>query len=234
MAHASHLVCFTSRISPQESSRREAFAGIAAAGAALVPAVANAAAGESPRFSVFGLLGDGSSYSEGAAYGTDQAKPLYSPYSVYGEAGADSLYKVGGAEYIAKKKAVLAETKKRIQKLPGYAEKKKWFEVTDELSRYMYETRGAVVYLATSVQQKEAAAEFFKAIEEVANAARLKKQDACLAAIQSPSPLSTLFLPSFKLEVWQHNTYTAFLGLKSRFSLHRRSLDDRIRIDIVV
>lgn len=169
---------------PQESSRREAFAGIAAAGAALVPVVANAAAGESPRFSVFGLLGDGSSYSEGAAYGTDQSKPLYSPYSVYGEASSDSLYKAGSSEYVAKKKAVLAETKKRIQKLPAYAQKKKWFEVTDELSRYMYETRGAVTYLATSVQQKEAAADFFKAIEEVANAARLKKQDACLAAIE--------------------------------------------------
>lgn len=167
----------------QETGRREAFAGIAAAGAALVPAVANAAAGESPRFSVFGLIGDGTSYSEGAAYGSDQSKPLYSPYSVYGDAGPESLYKKENADYIARKKAILAETKVRISKLPAYAEKKKWFEVTDELSRYMYETRGAVKYLATSVEQKEAATEFFRAIEEVANAARLKKQDACLAAI---------------------------------------------------
>lgn len=149
----------------------------------MVPAAANAAAGESPRFSVFGLIGDGTSYSEGAAYGSDQSKPLYSPYSVYGDAGEDSLYKAGAAEYVAKKKAVLAETKKRLTKLPAYAEKKKWFEVTDELSRYMYETRAAIKYLATTVQQKEAATEFFKAIEEVAGAARLKKQDACLAAI---------------------------------------------------
>jgi len=149
----------------------------------LVPAAANAATGEAPRFSVFGLLGDGSSYSEGAAYGTDQAKPLYSPYSVYGEAGADSLYKADQGEYVNRKKAVLAETKKRIQAMPAYAQKKKWFEVTDELNRYMYETRGAVRYLAKTVDQKEAAAEFFQAIEKVGNSARLKKQDACLAAI---------------------------------------------------
>jgi hypothetical protein len=167
----------------QETGRREAFAGIAAAGAALVPVVANAAAGESPRFSVFGLLGDGTSYSEGAAYGSDQSKPLYSPYSVYGEAGSESLFKEDNAEYIARKKAILVETKKRMAKLPAYAEKKKWFEVTDELSRYMYETRGAVRYLAKSVEQKEAATEFFQAMEEVANNARLKRQDACLAAI---------------------------------------------------
>lgn len=158
-------------------------AKIAAAGAAMVPVAANAAAGESPRFSVFGLIGDGTSYSEGAAYGSDQSKAVYSPYSVYGEAGEESLYKPGGDEYVARKKAVLAETKVRIGKLPAYAQKKKWFEVTDELSRYMYETRGAVRYLAKSVQQKEAATEFFQAIEEVSNNARLKKQDACLAAI---------------------------------------------------
>ena len=149
----------------------------------MVPVAANAAAGESPRFSVFGLLGDGTSYSEGAAYGTDQSKPLYSPYSVYGEAGSDSLYNADKAEYVARKKAVLAETKKRIEKMPAYAEKKRWFEVTNELDRYMYETRGSIKYLAKSVQQKEAAADFFKAIEEVGNSARLKKQDACLAAI---------------------------------------------------
>ena len=167
----------------QETGRREAFAGIAAAGAALVPVVANAAAGESPRFSVFGLIGDGSSYSEGAAYGTDQSKPLYSPYSVYGDAGPDSLFKEDSADYIARKKAVLAETKKRMAKLPAYAQKKKWFEVTDELSRYMYETRASVNYLAKSPEQKAAAVAYFRAIEDVANNARLKKQDETLAAI---------------------------------------------------
>ena len=167
----------------KETSRREAFAGIAAAGAALAPAVANAAAGESPRFSVFGVIGDGTAYSEGAAYGSDQSTKVYSPYSVYGEAGPDSLYKADSSEYINRKKAVLAESKNRLSKIPAYIEKKQWFNVNDELTRYMYETRGAVRYLSKTVQQKEAAEEFFLAIEKVSNAARLKKQSACAAAL---------------------------------------------------
>jgi hypothetical protein len=174
-----------------QESRRDALAGIAAAGAALVPAAANAAAGESPRFSVFGLIGDGTSYSEGAAYGSDQSTPLYSPYSVYGEAGKDSLYKGPATpEVVAKKKAVLAETRKRLEKLPAYIEKKKWYEVTNELTRFMYETRGAVRTLTTSVQQEEAAEEFFKALEATSGAARYKKQDACAAA--AAKSISTL------------------------------------------
>lgn len=90
-----------------ENSRREAMASIAGAAAALVPIAANAAAGESPRFSVFGVIGDGSSYSEGAAYGSDQSAKLYSPYSVYGEPGTDdALYKPGSdTEGVNRKKA---------------------------------------------------------------------------------------------------------------------------------
>lgn len=157
----------------------------------MAPAAANAAAGESPRFSVFGLIGDGGAYSEGAAYGSDQSTPLYSPYSVYGEAGEKSLYKgPASAEVVAKKKAVLAETRKRLERLPAYIEKKKWYEVTNELTRFMYETRGAVKTLTTNVQQEEAAEEFFKAIEATSGAARYKKQDACASA--AAKSLSTL------------------------------------------
>jgi hypothetical protein len=165
-------------------------AGVAVGTAFLPVIAANAAAGESPRFSVFGLLGDGSSMSEGAAYGTDQAGKLYSPYSVYGDAGSDSLYKEGAPEYTAKKKAVLAETKKRLQKLPAYIDKKKWFEVSNELSRFMYETRGAAVYLAQSPEQKSAATDFFKAIEATNLAARQKNgSEAAVAAADSLSKL---------------------------------------------
>ena len=168
----------------EAASRREALVkGAAMTGAAFLPAAANAAAGESPRFSVFGLIGDTDSFSENTAYGTDQSGKLYSPYSVYGESGADSLYnKYDKAEYVAKKKAVLAETKKRLGNLPAYVEKKKWFEVRDELTRFMYETRGAAKYLATTPAQKKAATAFFKAIEETDGAARLKNQGACAAA----------------------------------------------------
>jgi len=164
------------------AERREIFGVIAGAAAALVPAAANAAAGESPRFSVFGVLGDGTSYSEGAAYGSDQNSPLYSPYSVYGEASDKSLYKPGNSGDIDRKKAILTETKNRLSLLDAYITKKEWYNVKDELTRYMYETRGAVRGLADSPDQKKAATAFFKAMEETYTAASLKKQDACAAA----------------------------------------------------
>mmetsp|Transcript_32452 Transcript_32452/g.48041 ORF Transcript_32452/g.48041 Transcript_32452/m.48041 type:complete len:197 (-) Transcript_32452:175-765(-) len=166
-----------------QQSRRETLAKIAA-GAAFVPAAANAAAGESPRFSVFGLIGDGTSYSEGAAYGSDQASKLYSPYSVYGEE-ADSLYDPTNPAINERKKKILVESKVRLGKLDRYISRKEWFNVIDELNRYMYETRGAVAGLASTPNQKEAAADFFKAIEETNLAARLKKQDKCFAAAKS-------------------------------------------------
>jgi len=165
------------------AGRREAFGKIAAAGAALLPAAANAAVGESPRFSVFGVIGDGTSYSEGAAYGSDQSSKVYSPYSVYGEVGAkDAIYTPDDSEYSNRKKAVLAETKVRLNKIPAYVNKKEWFNVKDELTRYMYETRGAVRGLAKTVSQKEKADVFFQAIEATYGAATLRKGDACAAA----------------------------------------------------
>jgi photosystem II oxygen-evolving enhancer protein 3 len=166
-----------------ENSRREAMTSIAGAAAALIPVAANAAAGESPRFSVFGVIGDGGSYSEGAAYGSDQSAKVYSPYSVYGEVGtSDALYKAGNDSEVARKKAYIAESQKRLANLPGYVEKKQWFNVKDELTRYMYETRGAVRGLAKTPEQKKLAKKFFEAIEEATLQATLKNQDACAAA----------------------------------------------------
>lgn len=172
----------------QEASRRDALqsAGVAF-GAAFVPIAANAAAGESPRFSVFGLIGDGTSYSEGAAYGSDQKSPLYSPYSVYGDRSDNSLYKPGSPEYTARAKSILSETKKRLAKIPGYVEKKKWYEVRNELDRYMYETRRATKSLANSAVQKKAATEFFKAIEKTDLAARQRNGSAILDNVKDAS-----------------------------------------------
>merc|ERR1712051_23832 len=181
-AFAPQTTCPRADVALNAESRREAMAKFGAAAAAFgVPAIANAAAGEPPRFSVFGVLGDGTSYSEGAAYGSDQSTKTYSPYSVYGEAGEESLFKAGD-ETVARKKAVLVESRKRLEKLDAYIAKKQWFNVTTELDRYMYETRGAVRYLAKSVKQKEAATDFFEAIEKTNISAVLKKQDACAAA----------------------------------------------------
>eukprot|EP00980_Cylindrotheca_fusiformis_P002871 scaffold674_cov126-Cylindrotheca_fusiformis.AAC.10 len=181
MKIALSLAFITGAAAFSQDSRREALAGIAAAGAALVPAAANAAAGESPRFSIFGLIGDGTSYSEGAAYGSDQSTKVYSPYSVYGD-GENALYKEGSSEYAARKKAVVEETKVRLNKIPAYLEKSKWYEVTNELDRYMYETRAAINYLAKSPEQKKAAKDFYVAVENISNNARLKRKDATAAA----------------------------------------------------
>jgi len=177
------LIAYSAAFSQKDTSRRDAMAGIAAAGAALVPAIANAAAGESPRFSVFGLIGDGTSYSEGGAYGSDQKGKTYSAYSVYGEAGEDSLYKPGTEQYITKKKAVLVETAKRLKKLDYYADKKQWTQVPQELTRYMYETRASVTYLAKSKEQKKLAKEFYVQIEAATIAARQKKYENLKTAI---------------------------------------------------
>jgi photosystem II oxygen-evolving enhancer protein 3 len=180
-----------------ENSRREALSTIAAAGAIILPAAANAAAGESPRFSVFGLIGDGGAYSEGAAYGSDQSAPLYSPYSVYGNVGdAGALYESGNAGEVARKKGFIAESQKRLSKLPGYVEKKQWFNVKDELTRYMYETRGAVRGLAKTPEQKKLAKEFFQAIEEASLQATLKNGDKCAAASAQSAQLLDQFSKS--------------------------------------
>merc|ERR1712151_305239 len=154
------------------------------------------AVGESPRFSVFGLIGDGTSYSEGAAYGSDQAAKVYSPYSVYGNVGEGSVYKADDSEYANRKKAILAESQLRLTKLPAYIEKKKWFEVTTELDRYMYETRGAVRGLATTPELKAKATTFFKAIEDTNLQARLKNQDKCAAAAAASAASLDAFVGS--------------------------------------
>jgi len=166
----------------EAEARREVLAKIAAAGAAIIPLAANAAVGESPRYSVFGLIGDGTSFSEGAAYGSDQASKTYSPYSVYGDVGGDSLYVKDQDNEVSRKKAILAETKIRLGRIPAYVDKRQWFNVNDELTRYMYETRGAMRGLAKTVEQKEKATAFFKAIETTYGSASQRKQDACAAA----------------------------------------------------
>jgi len=68
-----------------ESSCRKV---VVVVGVAFIPAIVNAAAGKSPQFSIFGVIDDETSYSERAAYGSDQSTDVYSPYSVYSNVGA--------------------------------------------------------------------------------------------------------------------------------------------------
>lgn len=82
-----------------------------------------------------------------------------------------------------RKLGVVKETEKRLTRIPGYIEKKKWSEVTTELTRYVYETRAAMNYLAGDDSAKKAAAsEFFVAIEKITIACKLKDQAAASAA----------------------------------------------------
>ena len=185
------------------SSRREAIttgaaAAFGALGVAFLPAAAQAAVGESPRFSVFGLLGDGTSYSEGAAYGSDQSTKVYSPYSVYGNVEGNPNYDPENKEYTDRKKKVLTETRLRLQKLPRYVTRKEWFNVSDELARFMYETRGAARGLAKTPEQKKAATDFFKSIEATDLAARRKNQEVCAVAAADTVVKLDAFVSSLK------------------------------------
>jgi len=115
---------------------------------------------------------------------------------VYGEVGGNAIYKESDPAYASKKKAVLEETKKRVAKLPGYIEKKNWFEVSDELTRYMYETRGAMKFLAKTPEQKKAATAFFKAIEKTDVNARRRNGDAAMAGASESAAKLDAFIAS--------------------------------------
>merc|ERR1712176_1138514 len=76
--------------------------------------------------------------------------------------------------------------KKSLQKLASelkifqLTSRKKWSEVKTELTRFMYETRGAVRGLSKTREQQEVAASFFDAIERCSLNATLKKQEDCM------------------------------------------------------
>lgn len=156
---------------------------MAAAVAALAPAAASAKPGAGAKFSVFGLIGDGSSPSEGA-YGNDPAqKDAYSPYSPFNSRKGEEEYKPSDSLYSNRKLGVVKETEKRLTRIPAYIEKKKWSEVTTELTRYLYETRAAMNFLAgEDAAKKTAASDFFVAIEKINIACKLKDQEAAASA----------------------------------------------------
>lgn len=164
------------RMSAESQGRREfgaAFAAsLAAAGAA---SSANAVSGDSPKFSLFGVIGAGDSYSEGAAYGSDQSQGVYSAYSPYSAAGEQSL--ANGADYTKSLKATIAESEKRIRtKLTPEIEKKSWLNVSAELTRQVYNLRNAMNGLATTDAAKAKAKQFYVDIEELDLACKRKDQ----------------------------------------------------------
>mmetsp|Transcript_42813 Transcript_42813/g.84123 ORF Transcript_42813/g.84123 Transcript_42813/m.84123 type:complete len:210 (+) Transcript_42813:83-712(+) len=165
------------------ATRRDSFAAFTAAVVA-APSIASAVAGDSPKFSVFGIIGDGKSMSEGAAYGSDQATRVYSPYSVYDARSDKSVFKETDPGIPLRKKAIIAESRVRLTKIEPYIAKKQWFNVRDELTRYMYSLRDSMVYFTTDAKTKAAAKKFFVSLEKLDISAKQRKGDVAEKARQ--------------------------------------------------
>jgi len=171
-----------------ESGRRE-FASAAAAALAGVGFVqgASASAGTGAKFSLFGITkGQATSMSEGAAFGTDQSAPIYSPYSQYSPVTDKSLSnKVD--KTVAYKEFVL-NSEKRLPNYPAYIASKKWLEVKTENTRYLYSLRNAMNGLATTPAAKAAAKKVYLDLEELTYGATVKSQDKCNKAYAALIP----------------------------------------------
>ncbi|KAH8058600.1 D-xylose 1-dehydrogenase [Aureococcus anophagefferens] len=173
------LIASASALAPQHSkvqTRRELGSALVGIAGAFGAQAANAAAGESPKFS----------YSEGAMYGSDQKDAVYSPYSVYGKLGdPKAVYKKYNDKEVAFKKAMFADSSKRVAKTKQYIEKKSWEDVRSELERQVYNMRGTMNYLAAASGKPEATAaakKFYQDMEEVNLLSKRKKQAAALGA----------------------------------------------------
>jgi len=75
------------------------------------------------------------------------------------------------------KKAIIIESRVRLQKIEPYIAKKQWFNVRDELTRYMYSLRDSMVYFATDKETKAASKKFFVSLEKLDISAKQRKGD---------------------------------------------------------
>jgi acyl carrier protein phosphodiesterase len=115
--------------------------------------------------------------SEGAAFGTDQSAPIYSPYSQYSPVSDKSLAnKVDKAVFY---KEIVLNSEKRLPNYPAYIAGKKWLEVKTENTRYLYSLRNAMNGLATTPAAKTAAKKVYVDLEELTYGATTKSQEKC-------------------------------------------------------
>eukprot|EP00624_Nannochloropsis_granulata_P005426 evm.model.NODE_38444_length_19080_cov_24.654350.2 len=138
-----------------------------------MPEAAMAKAGEGPKQSVFGLGGDAAS----SPFVADT--PTYSPYSPYGT-GENALFKPLNDDDVKFYTSKVTESKKRVDKIAKYLEKKQWEEVRTELTRQMYDLRRAGGKLAENKQSPEASKalkSLFQDIEDLSVASRRKQID---------------------------------------------------------
>jgi hypothetical protein len=173
-----------------DASRRELGQGLLGAVGLFGSQAAFAEAGASPNFSFFGFFGNGNRQSEGGMYGSDQSSAVYSPYSVYGPRdGADVVYKRYNSKEIDFKRAMLAESEKRVKNVLPAIEKKNWESVRRDLDSQVYNMRNTMNYLAAGPSAKPgakaAAKQFYQDMESVNLLCKRKKQDAAKEAYSS-------------------------------------------------
>eukprot|EP00596_Hydrurales_sp_CCMP1899_P007625 CAMPEP_0119036270 /NCGR_PEP_ID=MMETSP1177-20130426/3870_1 /TAXON_ID=2985 /ORGANISM="Ochromonas sp, Strain CCMP1899" /LENGTH=178 /DNA_ID=CAMNT_0006995873 /DNA_START=163 /DNA_END=699 /DNA_ORIENTATION=- len=102
--------------------------------------------GAAPKQNYFGQGGQG--VSSPFASGDEV---MYSPYSPWGD-GKNAVYndRKGGEDELGQWKAKLEECALRVDRVPTYVAKKRWFDVTTELTRYTYNMRESMNRLAAS------------------------------------------------------------------------------------
>ena len=115
--------------------------------------------------------------SEGAAFGTDQNAPIYSPYSQYSPVSEMSLS--NSVDNTAFYKEIVSNSEKRLPNYQGYIENKRWLEIKTENTRYLYSLRKAMNGLATTASAKAAAKKVFLDLEELTYGSTTKNQEKC-------------------------------------------------------
>ena len=154
----------------------------AAIAAAMIATPAFGKAGEGPKFGFF----DGTSASTPFTI-EDREDPIYSPYSPYGN-GEKAVYNArkGGSEEVAFWTNQLNNCLKRVDNVPGFANKKQWSQVKTELTSYSYNLREAMNRLADSSSDPSAAAfaakAYFSDLNDMFEYATKKSTDKILAS----------------------------------------------------
>lgn len=96
--------------------------------------------------------------------------PIYSAYSPYGD-GTAAVYKKNGEFEVKLNKEMFEESAKRTTRVPGYAAKKQWNEITTELTRYTYNMRSSMLKVAENSKSPEkstaAAKAYFSDINDI-------------------------------------------------------------------
>ena len=100
--------------------------------------------------------------------------PLAAPYGT----GKDALFKPLNDEDVKFYTGKVKESKKRVDKIGGYLEKKQWEEVRSELTRQVYDLRRSGQKLADAKQTpqaRESLKALFQNIEDLTVASRRKQ-----------------------------------------------------------